>query len=88
MAKIEIFSGPNCGYCRRAKALLDAKGWAYEELDVAGEAGHREELMRRLPRVRALPQIFIAGEHIGSFEDLELLDRSGRLDALVAGPPR
>ena len=83
MAKIEIFTSPNCGYCDRAKALLDARGAAYDDLDVAGEAGHKDELLRRLPRVRALPQIFIAGEHIGGYEDLQVLDDAGKLDALL-----
>jgi glutaredoxin 3 len=83
MAKIEIFSSPQCGYCERAKALLEDRGWPYEDLDVVGDAGHKEELLRRLPRVRSLPQIFIAGAYIGGYEDLCLLDDSGKLDALV-----
>ena len=83
MAKIEIFSSPKCGYCDRAKALLDGLGYAYKELDVAGHAGHRMELQKRLPRVRSLPQIFVGGEHIGGYEDLQLLEDSGQLDALL-----
>ena len=83
MAKIEIFSSPKCGYCDRAKALLDDLGYAYKELDVAGHAGHRIELQRRLPRVRSLPQIFVCGEHIGGYEDLQLLEDSGQLDVLL-----
>ncbi len=83
MAKIEIFSSPKCGYCDRAKALLDDLGYAYKELDVAGHAGHRIELQRRLPRVRSLPQIFVGGEHIGGYEDLQLLEDSGQLDVLL-----
>ena len=34
MAKIEIYTTPFCGYCARAKGLLDSKGAAYEEMDV------------------------------------------------------
>ena len=83
MARIEIFSSPGCGYCARARALLDERGCAYEERDVAGGAGHKEELLRRLPRVRSLPQIFVAGQHIGGYEDLRLLEDSGKLDALL-----
>ena len=83
MAKIEIFSSPKRGYCDRAKALLDGLGYAYKELDVAGHAGHRMELQKRLPRVRSLPQIFVGGEHIGGYEDLQLLEESGQLDALL-----
>ncbi len=87
MAKIEIFSSPNCGYCERAKTLLDDKGWAYVDLDIAGEAGHREELLRRLPRARSLPQIFIAGRHVGGYEDLQLLEDSGKLEDLIDRSP-
>ncbi len=83
MAKIEIFSSPNCGYCDRAKALLYDHGYVYRELDVAGHAGHRKELQRRLPRVRSLPQIFVGGEHIGGYEDLQLLEDTGQLDAVL-----
>ncbi len=82
MEKIEVFSGPDCGYCARAKALLDGKGLAYANLDITAHAGNRAELLRRLPRVKSIPQIFIAGEHIGGCEDLQLLDESGRLDKL------
>ena len=83
MATVEIFSSPGCGYCERAKQRLAAKGIAYVDLDIAGDDKHRAELLRRLPRARALPQIFIDGEHIGGFDDLCLLDETGRLDALT-----
>ena len=79
MAKIEIFSAPDCGYCRRAKDLLDGKGLVYEELDIAADPAHREEFQRRLPRAKAIPQIFIDGRHIGGYEDLCLLDERGEL---------
>ena len=82
MAHIEIFSGPQCGYCRRAKALLDGKGLVYTDRDIS-EDPNRQELLRRLPRARAIPQIFVDGEHIGGFEDLCLLDERGELDALL-----
>ena len=82
MAKIEVFTAPNCGYCERAKALLRAKGLAFAELDISAEK-QRQVFQERLPRVRAVPQIFIAGKHIGGYEDLLLLEESGRLDELV-----
>jgi len=82
MAKIEIFSAPDCGYCRRAKELLDSKGLGYQELDIAADPAQLEELRRRLPRSKAIPQIFIDGDHIGGYEDLCLLDERGKLDAL------
>jgi len=85
MAKFEVFSIPDCGYCRRAKALLAERGLAYDELKIALDPAHRDGFPHRLPRVRALPQIFINGEHIGGYEDLCLLDGSGRLATLTDG---
>ncbi len=82
MAKIEIFSALDCGYCQRAKELLDGKGLAYREFDIAADPAQLEELRRRLPRSKAIPQIFIDGEHIGGYEDLCLLDERGELEAL------
>lgn len=84
MARIEIFSSPQCNYCAKAKALLDSKGFAYEELDIANDKRHQEDLMQRLPRSGSIPQIFIDGEHIGGWEDLEILDKDGRLDSIAA----
>ena len=69
--KIEIFTGPGCRYCERAKALLAEHGLAYSERDV-GQAEVRAEFAARLPREKAVPQVIIDGEHIGGCEDLEL----------------
>lgn len=79
---VEIFTGPHCSYCSRAKALLGRKGLAYREIDISS-AQNFEEMANRLPRMRSIPQIFIGGKHIGGCEDLELLDASGELDHLV-----
>ncbi len=70
--KIEIFSTPQCSYCDAAKKLLDDKGLAYTTLDVMSEPAILADFKRRLPRVKAVPQIFIDGEHIGGYEDLRL----------------
>jgi len=82
VARIEVFTAPNCGYCERAKALLRAKGLAFAELDISAEK-QRQVFQECLPRVRAVPQIFIDGAHIGGYEDLLLLEESGRLDELT-----
>lgn len=76
--EIEMFSGPGCAYCAQSRALLDGKGLSYTEYDIA-DPTHMAEYQRRLPRERSLPQIFIRGEHIGSFEDLRDLDATGAL---------
>lgn len=82
MPKIEVFTGPQCSYCARAKAFLTARQLVYTELDITVEK-NRMELLKRLPQARAIPQIFIDDEHIGGWEDLEILDKKGQLDTLA-----
>ncbi len=80
MAEIEIYTGPGCGFCTRAKVLLAEQGLAFVEHDISDPA-IREEFLARLPRVKSIPQIFIAGEHIGGYDDLEMLAERGQLPA-------
>ncbi|SKA35117.1 glutaredoxin 3 [Enhydrobacter aerosaccus] len=82
MAKIEIYTTPFCGYCARAKALLDRKGVSYEEMDVMEDAAKRTEMRERSKR-STVPQIFINGRHIGGSDELAALDREGKLDPLL-----
>lgn len=85
MAKIEIYTTPWCGYCARAKALLEKKGAAYEETDVMEDSVKRTEMRERSKRT-TVPQIFINGQHIGGSDELAALEQAGRLDALLAQP--
>ncbi len=85
MAKIEIYTTPWCGYCARAKGLLEKKGAAYSEMDVMEDAAKRDEMRERSKR-STVPQIFINGEHIGGSDELADLERAGKLDALLAQP--
>ena len=83
MARVEIYTTPSCPFCVRAKRLLEARGIAYDEIDVAGDPALRADLVQRTGR-RTVPQIFIDGEPIGGFEELAALDASTRLANLVA----
>lgn len=83
MAKIEIYTTPFCGYCARAKSLLDDKGAAYDEMDVMMDDKKRSE-MRERSRRTTVPQIFINGQHIGGSDELAALESAGKLDALLA----
>ncbi len=86
MAKVEIYSSPFCGFCMRAKALLDAKNVDYTDIDVMMNAEKRQEMMSRSGGDHRVPQIFIDGEHIGGCDELMALDRGGRLDPLLQMP--
>jgi len=83
MAKVEIYTTPWCGYCARAKGLLDKKGVAYEEMDVMEDGPKRTEMRTRSKR-STVPQIFINGQHIGGSDELAELERAGKLDAMLA----
>jgi len=85
MAKIEIYTSPWCGYCARAKGLLEKKGAAYTEMDVIEDNDKRAEMRARSKRT-TVPQIFINGQHIGGSDELAALESEGKLDALLAQP--
>ncbi len=84
MARIELYTTPSCPYCLRAKRLLQERGVAYEEFDVANDADLRASVVERSGR-RTVPQIFIDGRSIGGYDELAELDRSGELATLTQG---
>lgn len=72
-----------CGYCVRAKHLLDSKGIGYEEYDITMGGPKKAELRERAPLASTVPQIFIDGEGIGGCDELHALDRAGKLDPML-----
>jgi len=83
MAQVRIYTTPICPYCMRAKALLEVKGVAFEEIDVFNDAARRAEMMEKSGGRRTVPQIFIGDRHIGGCDDLHALDAAGDLDPLL-----
>jgi len=83
--RIDIYTKFGCGFCYRAKALLDEKGAAYIEHDITMGGPKRDEMMSRAPLARTVPQIFIGEIHVGGSDELHALERDGKLDALLAG---
>ena len=83
MAKVEIYTSPYCGYCSRAKRLLESKDVRYTEIDVSADHDLREKMIQRAGGRRTVPQIFIDGQHIGGSDDLHALDATGGLDPLL-----
>jgi len=82
MVRVEVYTAARCPFCVRAKRLLEARGIAYEELDVGADGERRAALVRRTGR-RTVPQIFIDGHSIGGFEELSALDATGELAGLA-----
>ena len=84
MKPVEIYTTPICGFCRMAKSLLDKKGVSYTEIDVMMNPSKKSEMMERANGGRTVPQIFIGSDHVGGCDDLYDLERSGRLDGMLA----
>ena len=85
MSAIEIYTRPGCGYCSAAKSLLTRKKAAFTEYDVAKDAKYRQDMYDRAGAGSTFPQIFIGEMHVGGCDELYALDRTGKLDALLAG---
>ena len=83
MAKVEIYTWQTCPYCVRAKALLDRKGVSYTEHSLDGDEPARDAMAARCDGRRSVPQVFIDDRHIGGCDDLNTLERAGKLDPLL-----
>lgn len=84
MPAMRIYTKRYCPYCVRAKALLDRKGVAYQEIDAEGN----DELRRWLAETtgqKTVPQIFAGDRSLGGFSDIEALDKAGKLDPILRG---
>jgi len=72
-----------CGYCVRAKTLLDSKGLRYEEVNLDDDP-HFRQTLQELTGGWTVPQILIDDEPIGGYAELYALDRTGELDRRLA----
>jgi len=69
-----------CGYCVRAKTLLQSRGIPYEEIPLDDDPAFRQKL-HALTGGWTVPQILVDGEPIGGYAELWRLDREGLLAA-------
>lgn len=84
MPRVEIYAKTFCGYCFRAKRLLDSKGIEYDEHEVIFGGPEKQEMIERSGGRTTVPQIFIDGRHIGGWDELIELESQGKLDELLA----
>lgn len=84
MPKVVMYATGMCPYCMRAEMLLKSKGVTeIEKIRVDLDPSRRDEMMQRTGR-RTVPQIYIGDTHVGGFDDLDALNRAGKLDPLLA----
>ena len=84
MASVVIYTRQYCGFCSAAKALLAGKGVDFVEHDATGKPELRSEMIDKAHGRSTFPQIFINDQHIGGCDDLQALDRAGKLDPMLA----
>jgi glutaredoxin 3 len=83
MSRIQIYTTAWCGYCIRAKTLLDDKGIEYEEISLDDDPAFRSRI-HELTGGWTVPQILLDGVPVGGYTELWRLDKSGVLDERLA----
>ena len=84
MQPVKMYTTLVCPYCIRAKALLKQRGVdVIDEIRVDLQPELRAEMTKKAGGRRTVPQIWIAGRHVGGCDDLYELDRKGELDPLL-----
>ena len=73
-----------CGFCTAAKRLLSDKGIGFREQDATFDPGLRNEMIQKANGGSTFPQIFIGDVHVGGCDELMALERSGKLDPMLA----
>ncbi|EOA02817.1 glutaredoxin 3 [Herbaspirillum sp. AP02] len=82
-APVTMYCTAVCPYCMMAERLLASKGITQiDKIRVDLEPQQRELMMQKTGR-RTVPQIYIGDTHVGGFDDLNAMDRAGKLDPLL-----
>jgi len=85
VAQITIYTRMMCGYCGRALSLLRSKDVEVTVIDAGFNVEKRREMIQRANGAATYPQIFIGDVHVGGSDELQALERAGKLDPLIAG---
>lgn len=80
---ITMYTTDPCPFCKQAKALLDARGYSYEEIDMARDPQARDALVAKTGRM-TFPQIMVGDRSIGGFQELLAAHRAGNLETVLA----
>ena len=82
MKKVIMYTKTYCPYCVMAKQLLSHHSIQPEEINIEDEPQLREDMIKKTDR-RTVPQIFIEDFHVGGYDDLSALERTGKLAELL-----
>lgn len=82
MSKIQVYTTRYCPYCRAAKALLDNKGYSYQEITLDNDPDRMRRIMTEL-NWRTVPIIMIDGKLIGGYDDLARIEKRNELGKTI-----
>jgi glutaredoxin 3 len=80
--KVTVYTTDPCGFCRQAKALLEARGVDYDEVSLTKDPDGRARLVQRTGQM-TFPQIIVGERVVGGFRELLEADRDGTLDEII-----
>ena len=83
MKNIIMYTGPMCNFCDAAKRLFSRNNIKYQEVDISTKDSLRDEMIKRANGKKTIPQIFFDNLHIGGYEELRNLEKSGKLNNLI-----
>ena len=87
MSAVTLYTTAICPFCVAAKNFLKSRGIGWDEVRVDTDPARRAEMLARARRT-SVPQIFIGDTHVGGYEELVALDRTGGLAALLGEQTR
>ena len=78
-----MYTGPMCNFCNAAKRLFSRNNIKYQEVDISTKDDLRDEMIKKANGKKTIPQIFFDNLHIGGYEELRDLEKSGKLNNLL-----
>lgn len=81
--RFEVYSTGHCPFCILARRLLNQREFGFDEYRIDRDSGLRHEMEQRADGRTSVPQIFLGDTHIGGYDELQAMERSGELDRLI-----
>ena len=78
--KVTIYTSSLCGFCYKAKSLLNRYNIDFNEVNIDMDYKKREEMVLKTKGKTSVPQIFIGFQHIGGCDDLYELEKNNKLE--------
>tara|TARA_B100000965_G_scaffold383524_1_gene382835 strand:- start:374 stop:613 length:240 start_codon:yes stop_codon:yes gene_type:complete len=78
-----MYTGPLCNFCDAAKRLLLRNNLKFDEIDISTKSGLIDEMIQKANGKRTIPQIFFDDYHVGGYQELRALEKSGELLNLI-----